>query len=284
MDTAFLRTFLLVAKTGSMAEAARRLDLSPTSVSQQLKALEREFGSPLIARSGRTVQLTDIGHQALEGAKELLRSEDALLETVNGNSLGGTLKLGSIHSALHTIVPNVLMNMLKSSPNMHVVIEQDISINLYDAVQSGDLDGAFCIHPAFSLPKTMGWRTIRREALVVLAPQRLAKIAPNDLLRRFPLIRYGRTQWGGRQAERYLRSEGITPIERLELTSITAIAMMVDRGLGVALVPDTSPLLPGGLQVAKLPVPDSSEERRVGFVWSRSSARQALIKALLKSL
>ncbi len=284
METSFLHTFALVAKTGSMAEAARRLNLSPTSVAQQLKALERDFGAPLIARSGRTVQLTDTGHQALEGAQAVLRSVDSLQKMVTLHPVGGTLRLGSVNTALHSIVPGLMARLLQSNPNLHVVIEQDISMNLYEAVQRGDLDAAFCIHPAFTLPKTMGWRTLRREPLVVLAPQRLAKVPPDELLRRHPLIRYGRTQWGGRQAERYLQSAGITPVERLELTSLTAIAILVDRGLGVSLVPDAQTPLPAGMQVVKIPLPSSAEDRRLGFIWARASARQTLIQLLLRAL
>ena len=57
METAFLQSFVLVAETGSMAEAARRQDLTPAAVAQQVRALERELRATLVARSGRTVRL-----------------------------------------------------------------------------------------------------------------------------------------------------------------------------------------------------------------------------------
>jgi DNA-binding transcriptional LysR family regulator len=167
---------------------------------------------------------------------------------------------------------------------MQVSIEQESSTKLYDSVQSGAVDAALCIHPQFKLPKTMGWRTLRKEPLVVLAPARMARHDPHEVLRRGPLIRYARSEWGGQLAERYLRSVGITPTERVELTSLTAIAMMVDHGLGVSLVPDADPPLPAGLRIVKLALPQRFEGRHLGLLWLRSSAKLGLVKLLLQAL
>jgi DNA-binding transcriptional LysR family regulator len=283
METAFLRTFVLVADTGSMAEAARRLDLTSTSVAQQLKTLEREFGTPLLGRSGRTVQLTPAGHQVLEGVRHLLRSLADLKDLATSGKAAKILRIGTIHTMLHSVLPDLLVRLIGAYPQLQVLIEQDTSMGLYEAVQRGDLDAAFCIHPQFEIPKTMGWRTLRKEPLVVLVPPRLADRDPHEVLRSEPLIRYGRSQWGGKQAERYLQAVGINPVQRFELISLTAIAMMVDRGLGVSIVPDADPPLPEGLRVVKLTLPEPFEERQAGLLWLRASANASLIKALLDS-
>ena len=87
---------------------------------------------------------------------------------------------------------------------------------------------------------------------------------------------------GGKQADRYLRKAGITPHERFELSSLAAIAMLVDRGLGVSLAPDAaSPWWPG-LRVAKIALPRESELRRFGVLWQRASVRGRLIRALVE--
>jgi DNA-binding transcriptional LysR family regulator len=83
--------------------------------------------------------------------------------------------------------------------------------------------------------------------------------------------------------ERYLQDIGVAPLERFELSSLAAIAMMVDRGLGVALVPDTALNLPDGQDVVRIPLPDAIQTRRFGVMWLRSSARLALIHKLVES-
>jgi DNA-binding transcriptional LysR family regulator len=54
MDTQFLDSFVTVVDYGSMAEAARRLNLTPAAVAQRIRALEDEIGASLFVRSGRT--------------------------------------------------------------------------------------------------------------------------------------------------------------------------------------------------------------------------------------
>ncbi|MPM62245.1 hypothetical protein SDC9_109111 [bioreactor metagenome] len=103
------------------------------------------------------------------------------------------------------------------------------------------------------------------------------------MLRTQPLIRYDRTLGGGQMVEHYLRAARIVPQERFELSSLAAIAMMVDRGLGVALVPDTALNLPDGQSVVRLPLPDATQSRRFGVMWLRSSARLPLIHKVVGS-
>ena len=116
----------------------------------------------------------------------------------------------------------------------------------------------------------------------MIAPARLAGRDPHELLRTEPLIRYDRNQWGGRVADDYLRRAGIVPRERFELNGLNAIAVMVDRGLGVSLVPDLAKPWPEGLDLVRIPLPLPSEPRRIGMVWSRSTVRIRLVTVLLQ--
>ena len=116
----------------------------------------------------------------------------------------------------------------------------------------------------------------------MLAPARMGHREAHDLLANEPLIRYDRNQWGGRQADEYLRKVGITPHERFEVNALNAIAVMVDRGLGVSLVPDWARPWPEGLQLARIALPQPSVPRRIGVIWSRASVRLRLVNVLLE--
>src|SRR5258707_11232791 len=61
MDTRFIETFLMVIDNGSIAEAARRLNLTAAAVAKRIHALESEIGSVLVMRSGRTITPTEAG-------------------------------------------------------------------------------------------------------------------------------------------------------------------------------------------------------------------------------
>ncbi|SAK72103.1 LysR family transcriptional regulator [Caballeronia pedi] len=186
MDVAFLSNLLLVVDSGSMAEAARRVGVTPAAIAQQIQAIER------------------------------------------------------------------------------------------------DLDVAICLHPAFALPKAYQWHLLREEPIVVLAHSKLAAEEPHELLRREPFIRYDRSLGGGKQADQYLRAAKIVPHELFELNSLMAIAMMVDRGLGVSLAPDIVSPLTTKLAIAKITLPMKTEPRRFGLLWHRTSPRERLIKGILR--
>ncbi|MEJ8854515.1 LysR family transcriptional regulator [Variovorax robiniae] len=283
METAYLQSFLLVVECGSMSEAARRLDLTPAAVAQQIRTLERELKAPLLARAGRTVQPTEAGHQLVQRARGVLREVSDIKALLGSEAAGGELQIGTINTALHSVLPDILAHFVKAHPGVKVFLQSGATATLHKAVQQGELDAAVCLYPNFALSKTFGWSLLREEPLVLLAPSRLARRDPHELLRTSPLIRYDRNLGGGKQADRYLRTAGIVPQERFELSSLLAIAMMVNRGLGVSIVPDIASPLLDGLLVAKIALPLGSEARRFGILWLRSSPRLRLIQGLVAS-
>ncbi|MGJ7605133.1 LysR family transcriptional regulator [Variovorax sp. LT1R20] len=283
METAYLQSFLLVVESGSMSEAARRLDLTPAAVAQQIRTLERELNAPLLARAGRTVQPTEAGHLLVQRARNLLREVGDIKTLLNSDAAGGELLIGTINTAIHSLLPDILARFVKTHPGVKVFLQSGTTATLHKAVQQGDLDAAVCLYPPYVLAKTFDWSLLREEPLVLLAPSRLARRDPHELLRTSPLIRYDRALGGGKQADRYLRAAGIVPQERFELSSLLAIAMMVDRGLGVSLVPDIASPLLDGQRIAKIPLPLPSEPRRFGVLWLRASPRQRLIRGFVDS-
>ena len=282
MDTAFLANLLLVVDTGSMAEAARRVGVTPAAIAQQMSALERELGVTLFVRSGRTVTPTEAGHRIIERARGLVADfADLKAHALEGEATG-ELRIGTITTALLSLLPDVLANFARGFPRAKVLIRAGTSMELYDTLHRGDLDVAICLHPSFALPKAYDWHLLREEPLVVLAPARFAQEDPHELLRREPFIRYDRTLGGGKQADQYLRAARIVPRELFELNALMAIAMMVDRGLGVSLVPDIVSPMTSALSIARIALPLPIEPRRFGMVWQRASPRSRLIQGLLQ--
>ncbi|HSX63374.1 MAG TPA: LysR family transcriptional regulator [Pseudoxanthomonas sp.] len=282
MDTQFLNTFVTVVDRGSMAAAARELNITPAAVAQQIRTLERELGAMLIARVGRTVSVTEEGSRILQRARDLLRDVADMRSVANDSAVSGELRLGACPTALAGMLPDILARMVDKFPQINVFIKPGYSADLYRAVEAGDLDAAIVLQAPFSLPKTCNWQLLREEPLVVLAPESMAGRDPHELLASEPLIRYDRHQWGGRQADEYLRVAGIVPHERFELNALNAIAVMVDRGLGVSLVPDWARPWPEGLRLVRIPLPNECVPRRIGIVWSRSTVRIRLVTVLLQ--
>lgn len=264
-----------------MAAASRALNISPSAIAQQLRVLERELGAPLIVRVGRTMRMTEGGGRVLPAARQMLRDAANLRSIAQDDALSGELHLGACTTPLTGMLPQILARVSARFPAVSVHIESGASAALYTAVETGNLDAAFVLEAPFPLPKTSDWLMLREEPLIVLAPARMAGRDPHALLGSEPFIRYDRNQWGGRHADEYLRRVGIVPRERFELNALNAIAVMVDRGLGVSLVPDWSPPWPEGIDVVRLPLPTPEIGRRIGIVWSRGTVRMRLVNVLL---
>jgi DNA-binding transcriptional LysR family regulator len=265
-----------------MAEAARRLNLTRAAVAQRLHALEAEMGTTLIVRAGRTVRPTEAGAAIIERVRKLINDARDLKSLAATEVPTGELRLGAMAPAITGLLPNVLARLTREHPRMDVYIRRGTSSDLYHQVLDGELDAAIIIDPPFPIPKACDWRVIREEHLLVLAPAAMKGRDPLDLLANEPFIRWDRNNWTGQLVERYLRRRGIRPRERFELAGIESIATLVDRGLGVALVPDSPPPWPEGLALAKLPVPDESFTRRIGLIWTRTSARIRLVHTFIQ--
>jgi DNA-binding transcriptional LysR family regulator len=264
-----------------MAAAARVLNITSAAIAQQIHTLERELGVPLIVRVGRTVRMTEEGARILLRVRRLVRDLTDLRSIANESPISGELRLGAGPTVLAGMLPGILARMVAKFPKINVFIQPGYSAQLYGAVENGDLDAAFVLQAPYQLPKTCDWQLLREEPLVVLAPGRMAHRDPHELLANEPLIRYDRNQWGGHQADEYLQKVGIVPRERFELNALNAIAVMVDRGLGVSLVPDWSRPWPEGLDLVRLPLPQDATPRRIGVIWSRASVRLRLVTVLL---
>ncbi len=282
MDTRFLQSFLYVVETGSIAGAARRLDLTPASVAQRIKALEAELGSSLIRRSGRTVQPTIAGSRILERARRVLDELRDLRSVASDTHLpAGPLRLGATPTGLVEILPPVLRQWVQTYPNIEVYIEPAQSTVLYQRVLDHHLDAAILVHPLFELPKTLGWKGLRTERLILLTPADMRVDDPLKTLGAEPYIRYDRGVVAGKLAEDYLLHHGVRPHVRFELDGIESIAKLVAEGLGVSVLPDWLVTDKSHPVFKRWALPEPHLERQVGIVWTRASVRSPLAQALV---
>ena len=282
METRFLESFLIVAESGSVAEAARRLDLTPAALAQRIRALEAEMGVRLLTRAGRTAQPTNAGRAILEHARQILCNTRELRALATADTPVGQLRIGAISTAVTGILPAILEFLSTSCPQLDIYVMPGTSLDLYQKVLTGDLDAAILVQPPFGLGKSCDWMLLREERLIVISPAALPISNPRVVLATEPFIRYDRRHWGGRLADSYLKQAKIAPRERFELDALDAIAVLVARGLGVSLVPDWAPPWPEGLALNKVPINAPAFVRRIGLLWTRNSANVRLVQTFRK--
>lgn len=283
MDSRFLESFVVVIESGSIAEAARRLNLTAAGVAQRIHALEAEIGAPLVSRSGRSVRPTSAGTAILTRARNILGEVRDLKSIAASDRLSGELRLGGTPTSLSGILPPILALLTKQYPQIDIYLMGATSAALYDGVLRGDFDAAIIAQPPFAIPKAYDWRVLREEPLVLLTQASCRIRDPHTILASEPFIGQRRDTWVGRLVYGYLREAGIRPRERFEMDTLEATAVMVDQGLGVALVHDWSPPWPAGLSLKRIPLPANRYGRRMGLIWSRASVRIRLVQALVEA-
>jgi DNA-binding transcriptional LysR family regulator len=283
METRFLHTYLTVVKTGSVAEAARRLNVTPSAVTQRIRALESEVGWALLQRSGQQMEPTPAGAGILAHARQIL----SLTEDIRGLSapIGeiGHLRIGVIQTALTGLLPDILFRLRRNRPQVDLYLVPGTSAHLYAQLTGGEIDLALIVKPHFALPKSLEWMPLRQEAHLLITPPGLEVADPKAVLRREPFIRYDRNYWGGRAVDQYLRRCHIRPYEHYELDSLEAIVVMVSRGLGISIIPDWPAPWPENVKVDRLELTDMPN-REVGIIWSRTSHRLPLISTVLSEV
>lgn len=283
MNTRFLATLRAVAHHGSLAGAARQLNLATASVSDQIRALEKELNTTLLIRRGRNVVLTEAGQVALGPAADILLKVDELKHLVQLGELSGHLRVGSIATALISIMPPTLRLMAERHPRILLKVVPGTSTHLYRTLERGDLDCALIVRPHFPLPKSLFWSEIRREPLTFISPSNLPGDTAEDLLRTAPFIRMDREAWTGRLINEYLADADISTRDLFEMDAAEAIISLVAQGLGVTLLPDYGIRPPLGRSIRKLAVGDDRYARSVGLLSGRGPS-EGLARALATAM
>lgn len=277
-----LQTFMAVVRYGTFANAAAHIGLTQSAVSAQIQRLEQELGFALFDRTGRAAVLNSSGRETLAVAEELM-AVYAKLGRHAGSPRTGMIRVGAIASAQVSFLADALSAFREEMPGYRIRLVPGVSLNLLGQVDSGELDIAVMIKPPFALPSDLQWRMLLAEPFVLLVPEAHKKTPWRELLEREPFIRYDRGSFGGRLVDQFLRRSRITVKEAIELDELQGIAQLVLRGLGVALLPETSMTRwPKG--VVPLSLGESTFHREIGLVERPSHSRQAAATLLAQRI
>ena len=142
MDLRGLRYFSVVAEELNFTRAAQRLCMSQPPLSNQIKALEEELGTPLFLRGGRTLQLTEAGKVLYRRASQLLDLAERTQEEVSSLAMGlsGTLCLGSVAGLAPFLAARWLAGFREEYPLVRFEIVNGSSDDIIDQIQRGYIE------------------------------------------------------------------------------------------------------------------------------------------------
>src|SRR6202795_3132117 len=132
-----LRAFVPVAECGGFHRAAERLNLTQSTVSQQIKRLELETKRLLFRRTTRMVALTDDGEMLLGDARRLLQLEETARHRLAAPRLSGTVRLGVVEEVAGGSLPSALGRFSKLHPGVKLEVQTGVSAELIEKHKTG---------------------------------------------------------------------------------------------------------------------------------------------------
>jgi DNA-binding transcriptional LysR family regulator len=140
LDPSHLQSFLAVARANSFTEAARRLGLQQSTVSQHIRKLEDAAGRRLFVRDTHRVTLTADGEAMTGFAQTILDANQRALRHFAGTQLRGRLRFGASEDFVSTRLPELLRNFMRQHTLVDLELKVGVSAALYDHFDNGGLD------------------------------------------------------------------------------------------------------------------------------------------------
>jgi LysR family transcriptional activator of nhaA len=235
-----LRYFWVIAHESSISRASRRLNIAPSSLSVQLKALEDQLGQTLFERKGKALLLTEAGRIALVYANSVFKSGDELLEALSGLSPGRqVLRIGGIA----TLSRNFQMGLLRpiiGRPGVEIIIRSGGLADLLVQLNAHKLDVVLSNQPATEDAESELQTTLlagQPVSIVGRRPARRAKFRFPEQLAEEPIVLPARGSAIRSSFDALLGRGGIEPRIIAEVEDMAMLRLMARESGCLALVP-----------------------------------------------
>jgi LysR family nitrogen assimilation transcriptional regulator len=153
MDLKQLRSFIMVAESGSLSRASDRLRLAQPALSRQIRLLEDEIGFCLFVRTARGMQLTEHGAALLKRVSGLIKQLDDSVDDVRSLATEptGRVVLGCIPTASNVVAGRIAVRVSQELPHVSLRIVEGYAGHIIDWLHRGDIDLAILYGPASDL-------------------------------------------------------------------------------------------------------------------------------------
>jgi DNA-binding transcriptional LysR family regulator len=140
LDSDLLRTFLTVARHGSVTRGASALNRTQSAVSIQIKRLEESLAVALFHRRSRGVSLTEAGERLLPAAERITADLDRTARAFRADPVGGLVRVGIPDEYGSRVLPLILADFTARYPAVEVQVRCGFSVEYPDAIARGELD------------------------------------------------------------------------------------------------------------------------------------------------
>ncbi|GAA2874010.1 LysR family transcriptional regulator [Streptosporangium fragile] len=290
MDSHRLLVFRQIARTGSIAGAARALGWTQPAVSQHLRLLERQAGLPLVLRRPRGVRLTEAGQALLRHADAVAARLQAAADEMSALAQleGGTVRLATFPSAGATLVPAAMSLLATRHPALDVRLLQAEPPEALELVVAGEADLAVTFAHAGQRPAEPSGLVsvpVGTDPVRLVLPRGHAGARAGDV----DLRSLAAERWiaGCARCTAYLEevcgTAGFAPDVRHGSDDYVVVQSLIAHGLGVGLLPRLALDAFRDPRVAVRDVP-GLRPRTIQVTHHREAARTPAVRAAVRAV
>jgi DNA-binding transcriptional LysR family regulator len=287
IDVRRLRLLFELSHRGTITAVADALAYTPSAVSQQLAALEREAGVPLLERSGRRVALTPAGALLARHAESVfavLEEASAALAATR-TSLTGPLRIGAFPSAARTILPPALVALGREHPGLDLMVTELDPVAIPGALRAGTIDVALTF--VYDYVPAEPDPAVETEPLIEEAVYLAAAAGPGGSARTSiqdwcdaPWIAGSPDTLCHTMVIRACQARGFTPRIRHHADDFATVMALVAAGQGVSLIPQLGATQrPPGVRLTPV-----TARRHTGIACRKGTRRHPAVSAFAAAI
>ncbi len=239
-----IRTFVVLAESGSLQRAAERLFLTPSAVTRQIQRLEAILKTPLLDRRVKPGRITREGRAVLDGGRHMLRIMDDLKASASKDAEpSGIFRVGLSHMLAQPSLVASIQRLTSRFPRLQPVLSTDLRPQLIEQVRTGELDVALAfLSVNDAVPGDVASGVLAPEHLVLVRARgvqprarRSSKSKDRDLDARWVLNPPG--CFIRQSLEGTLRERGAPFEVAAAINNIDMQLSLVASGIGLGLIP-----------------------------------------------
>jgi len=243
-DLVDLRLFVAIASCGNLTRAAEGFPIAVAAASARIKALEESLGTLLFERNSRGVTLTPAGEIFLRHTLSMLQTTSSLRENLANlrHEDTGVIRLYANTNAINEFLPNLLASFLSLNPQISVAMNEHTSQDIVQGVDCGDADMGIVAGPIST--RDLETYPFRKDRLIAVTSE-THRLTTLESVRFYQLLDWDFIGLGNdASVQIWLTKQafllGQTMRMRIQVKSFDAICRMVEAGVGISIIPETS--------------------------------------------
>ena len=287
-----LKYIVALARKRHFGRAAEQCHVSQPTLSVAIKKVEEQLDVMLFERGTSDVKVTELGQRIVEQAQRVLVEAGQIKEIAQAGKdpLGGALRVGAIYTIGPYLLPRLISRVKGLAPRMPLIIEEDYTARLAEALKRGDIDVAILALPFAQAGIVV--QPIYNEPFRVLLPAGHAwlaqkAIAPAQLAEDQLLLLGAGNCFRDQVLEVCPECSGVAGLQRtLQSSSLETIRLMVASGVGVTVLPSTAAddIPDRNHMLAVRPFEAPEPYRTVALAWRVTYPRSGAIDVLRKAI